>query len=175
MSFLHTVVLSVDSLAAGCALAPLLPRTSQRLAAAALVGTADAAASLLGSLISPAPTGLSVAAPAALALYGISLIAVTSVAGGGRRAANPPGASCARVAGGPTGIVLVALAAALSVDNLLSPGVAANVVAVAACSGGLMLAGLAAGGRLRRGRSSGSPSAWLGAGLVATAWLAVLS
>lgn len=165
MSFMHTVVLSLDSLVGGCALAPLLSRTSQRLVAAGLIGVADAAASLVGSLVSLTPGGLPITAPAALALYGLYLVVVTSLAGRGLRA---------RSALLPPWMVLGALAAALCVDNLLAPGAAPAVVAAGAVSAGLLLAGLAAGARISRDWSPTARGAWLGAGLVAVACLGVL-
>lgn len=175
MSFLHIVLLSLDSLVAGCALAPLLTRASQRVAAAVLVGAADAAASMLGALISLSPHGLPVAAPAVLALYGVYLISVTGLAGRGLRAAEEQGQPLrARSSFVPTWVVLGALAAALSLDNLLSPGAAPAVVALGACSAGVMLAGLVAGGRVSRDWSDTGRRAWLGAGLVAVACLAVV-
>jgi putative Mn2+ efflux pump MntP len=176
MSVMHMVLLSLDSLVAGCALAPLLSRASHRLAAAVLVGSADAAASMLGSLIVVPLGGLPIAASAVIALYGIYLICVTSLAGRGLRVASQLGRSSrAHSAPVPTWVVLVALAVALSIDNLLSAGDAPEFLPVAACSGGLMLVGVAAGGRISRGWSYRARSAWLGAGLVATACLAVLS
>ena len=173
---MHTVVLSTDSLVAGCALAPLLSRTSHRLAAAVLVGAADAAASLVGSLVSLTPGGLPIAAPAVLAIYGVYLIVVTRLAGRGLRAANEPGGQTtpARSAHLPTWMVLGALAAALSVDNLLAPGAAPAVIAAGVFSAALLLTGLAAGARISRGWSSPARGAWLGAGLVAVACLGVL-
>lgn len=172
----HTLVLSLDSLVAGCALAPLLASASHRLAAAILVGSADAAASLLGSLIWLPRHGLVAAAPVMTALYGAYLIVATSLAGCGLRAASEDGRSpLPRARHLPTWMILGALAAALSVDNLLSPGGAQAVGADGLISGALMLCGLCAGARISRCWSCSVRSAWLGAGLVAATSLAVLS
>ena len=110
--------LSVDSLVAGAAVAPLLRRGSHRLAAAAFFGAADGAASLLGAAIAAPLQGLLVMAPAMPALYGVYLIAVSNLAGRGLRAL---GARRGGAAGHlPALAVLGALAVALSLDNLVT-------------------------------------------------------
>ena len=163
MALLDAALLSLDSFLAGCAVAPLLARTSHRLAAAGLFGGADAVASALALTWLP-PQGLLLAAPIMVAAYGAYLLAATALAGRGLRAGHAPG-----------WLVLGALAVALSLDNLLSA--APDPVAVAAAgsaSAALLLLGLIAGARLARRVDVAPRQRWLGAGLATTALLAVL-
>jgi hypothetical protein len=169
MPFTHVPLLGLDSLIAGCALAPLLPSASRRMAAAGLFGVADAAASSLGALVSLPLHGLLGAAPSLPALYAVYVAAAAGLAGRGLEAAERPGR--------PAWVVLGALAAALSVDNFVSPvaGHAASAVAVlGASSAALTLLGLAVGARALRGLPDSTRPAWLAAGVATTACLAVL-
>jgi hypothetical protein len=170
MPLSHVPLLSLDSLIAGCALAPLLPRASGRLAAAGLFGAADAAGSALGALVSLPFHGVLGAAPGLAALYALYLAAATCLAGRGLEAAEKPGPSA--------WVILGALAAALSLDNVASPVAAHAAPAVAVLgvsSAALMLLGLAVGARVLRGLPDRSRSAWLAAGVATTACLAVLA
>ena len=178
MALANAVLLSVDSLIAAVAVAPLLSRASHRVAAVALFGVADGAASFLGTLIAVPLRGLLVAAPAAVALYGVYLIAVTILAGRGLKTASDAGPTD-RVRSGhlPTLAILGALAAAMSVDNLVSGAAegGASVAVLGCTSAALMLLGLWVGGRISHGFSAGRRGAWVGAGLMLTACLALVS
>jgi hypothetical protein len=153
-------LLGIDSLLAGFALAPLLRTARGRLAAAALFGAADAAA----SLVALQHRGLLDAAPAMPALYGVYLLVVGGLALGVRQL--PPLA------------VAAGLAVALSVDNLVSSA-AAHDPWVAAGLGGssaaLLLLGVGIGGRVSSGLPGGRRTAWIGAGLALVACAAVVS
>jgi hypothetical protein len=172
---LTDALLSADSLVAGLAVAPLLHSRSQRLAAAVLFGCADGAASLAGASLAVA---LPAAAPAVVALYGAYLVAVSALAGRGLRAvcdrtlARCAGSGRVRALG-----VLGALAVALSVDNLVSSAAAqgASIVAMGCTSAALTLVGLTVGGRVLRGLPDRRRTGWVGAGVIATAVMAVLS
>lgn len=169
MTLTHAALLSLDSLVAGFALAPLLSSASRRLAAAGLFGAADAAASSLGALVALPLHGVLGAAPGLAALYAVYLAVAIGLAGRGLDAAEKPGL--------PAWAILGALAAALSLDNLASPVGAHAAPAVAVLGAGsaaAMLLGLAAGARVLRGLPDRPRSAWLGAGVATTACLAVL-
>src|SRR4051794_7629984 len=152
MHLAHVAFLSLDSLIAGLAVAPLLTSASSRLAGAALFGVADAAASSLGALVS-----LPLAGAFAPALYAVYITIATTLAARGSR---------------PYGAV-AALAAALSVDNLVPPAAAPAGIQGAA-SAAAMLVGLAIGARVVRGLPERQRTAWLLAGVAATACVAVL-
>ena len=159
------VLLGLDSLVAGLVVAPLLRRSSYRLATAALFGAADAAASLLGTLIAVPLHGLHVVAPVVPALYGLYLLVGVVLAGRSLESAKAMGRAS-------TLPVLCALAVALSVDNLVA-GTGASAVAAGYSSAALMLLGLAVGGRVFDVLCGTRLTAWTGAGLVAIACLAV--
>jgi len=162
LPFTHVALLSIDSLIAGCALAPLLPRASQRLAAAAMFGAADAAASTLGALVSPPLQGVLDPAAAFPALYAVYLAVAIGVAGAATARSRP-------------WLIVAALAVALSLDNLVSPPAThAPAVLVGAASAAAVLLGLAAGARVLRGLPDGRRGAWLVAGVAASACVAVL-
>lgn len=152
MPLLHAGSLSLDSLVAGFALAPLLSRASEWLAASVLFGAADGLASLVGTHV--------VVAPGMVALYGAYVFAVVVVA------------TMFAVSGDRRSLwaVIVAVAVALSVDNLLSPtapapaGVASVVLA---------LLGFVVGARLAAGLRSRLRIAWIGAGLLAAVYLSL--
>jgi hypothetical protein len=158
MPLLHAGSLSLDSLVAGLALAPLLPRGAERVAASVLFGAADGFASLLATLIG----AHLMVAPGVLALYGayvFTAVVVASVfAAPGRRRS--------------LWAILVILAVALSVDNLLSP---AAPVPSGIASFALALIGLAAGARVAGGLRSRMRVAWIGVGLVAAIYLSLAS
>lgn len=163
----HVALLSLDSLVAGCALAPLLPTASRRLAAAGLFGTADAVASSLGALIVLPLGPVLAAAPALPALYAVYLALVTGLAGRGLLEKRE----------GRALPILGALAAALSLDNALSPAVAhspLDVAALGAGSAAAMLLGAAVGVRLLGLLPEDRRGAWLAAGVAASACLAVV-
>ena len=169
MTFTHGALLSLDSLIAGLALAPLLPNASRRLAAAGLFGAADAAASALGTLFALPLQGVLGAVPGLAGLYAVYVALATSLAGRGMGTAEKPRP--------PAFLVVGALAAALSLDNLVSPGAAAGAPGIAvlgATSAASMLLGLAVGARVLRGLPDRSRSAWLAAGVAITACVAVL-
>jgi putative Mn2+ efflux pump MntP len=158
MHLLHAGSLSLDSLVAGLALAPLLPRALEWVAASVLFGAADGFASLVATLIGAHV----VVAPGVVALYGAYVFAVVVVASmfaaSGRRRS--------------LWAVLVMVAVALSVDNLLSPtapvpaGVASFVLA---------LLGLTVGARIAGGLRSRMRITWIGVGLFAAVYLSLVS
>jgi putative Mn2+ efflux pump MntP len=172
---LPDALLSADSLVAGLAVAPLLHRWSYRLAAAVLLGCADGAASFAGASIAISAPGPLVAAPAVVALYGAYLIAVSALAGRGLQALHDRGPATRAGAGKLAALgVLGALAVALSVDNLVASA-GASVVAMGCASAALTLVGLSVGGRVLRGMTDRRRTGWVGAGVIATALMAVLS
>jgi predicted lysophospholipase L1 biosynthesis ABC-type transport system permease subunit len=155
MDLVHAGSLSLDSLVAGLALAPLLPRASERVTASVLFGAADGLASLVATLV-----GTHVVVPAAL--YGAYVFAVvvgatTFVASSRRRSVWP---------------VVATVAVAFSVDNLFSPTAPAPA---GAASFALALLGLAVGVRLTGSLRNRLRIAWIGAGLIAAACLSVVS
>ena len=175
MALTNALVLSFDSLVAGVALAPLLPKASHRLAAVVLFGVTDAAASLAGASIAISPRGLLVVAPGLLALYGVYLVAATTLASHGLRRAKDPGRPTrVRSPQLPRLAIVGALAVALSIDNLLS-AVSGPVVLMGAMSAALMVLGLAVGGRLVRCEGDRPRAAWVGIGLTITACLALVA
>lgn len=159
------VLLGLDSLIAGLVVAPLLRRSSYRLSAAVLFGAADAAASLLGTLIAVPLSGPILVAPGISALYGLYLVTVTLLGARSLESANAMGrASTLPVVG--------ALAIALSADNLVA-GEGTSTAAAGCTSAALMLLGLAVGRRVFDGLPGARRSVWIGAGLIAAALVAV--
>lgn len=178
MLLTHALSLSVDSLVGGAAVAPLVSRASYRVAAAALFGAADAAASLVGGLVAMPLHGLLVVTPAMIALYGAYLVGVSTLAARGLAGIGAVGSAaraCPRQL--PTLLILGALAVALSIDNLVSAaaGQEASVATVGCTSAALALLGLTAGSRLLRGLPDGRRTAWVGVGLLITACAGVLT
>jgi hypothetical protein len=155
MDLVHAGSLSLDSLVAGLALAPLLPRASERVAASVLFGAADGLASLVATLV-----GTHVVVPAAL--YGAYVLAV--VAAGTAFAASSRRRSVLAV--------VATVAVAFSLDNLLSPTAPAPA---GVASFALALLGLVVGARLAGRLQSRLRIAWIGAGLLAAAYLSVAS
>jgi putative Mn2+ efflux pump MntP len=155
MDLVHAGSLSLDSLVAGLALAPLLPRASERLGASVLFGVADGLASLVATLV-----GTHVVVPAAL--YGAYVLAVVVVA-------TTFAASSRRRS---VVAVVATVAVAFSLDNLLSPTAPAPA---GVASFTLALLGLAVGARLAGGLRNRVRIAWIGAGLLAAAYLSVAS
>jgi predicted lysophospholipase L1 biosynthesis ABC-type transport system permease subunit len=155
MDLVHAGSLSLDSLVAGLALAPLLSRASERIAASVLFGAADGLASLVATLV-----GTHVVVPAAL--YGAYVFAVvvtaTAFAASSRRRS--------------VWTVVATVAVAFSVDNLLSPTAPAPA---GVASFALALLGLVVGARLAGGLQRRLRIAWIGAGLLAAAYLSVAS
>jgi hypothetical protein len=155
MDLVHAGSLSLDSLVAGLALAPLLPRASERVAASVLFGAADGLASLVATLV-----GTHVMVPAALYgayVFAVVVVATTFVASSRRRS---------------VWAVVVTVAVAFSVDNLLSP---TAPVPAGVASFTLALFGLVVGARLAGGLRNHLRIAWIGAGLLAAAYLSVAS
>lgn len=155
MDLVHAGSLSLDSLVAGLAFAPLLPRASERVAASVLFGAADGLASLLATLV-----GTHVVVPAAFYgayVFGVVVVAITFVASSRRRSAWA---------------VVATVAVAFSVDNLLSPTapVPAGVASLT-----LALFGFVVGARLAGGLRNRVRIAWIGAGLLAAAYLSLAS
>jgi putative Mn2+ efflux pump MntP len=177
MLLTHALSLSVDSLVGGVAVAPLVRRASYRLAAAAVFGVADAAASLLGGLVATPLHGLLVVTPAMIAVYGAYLLAVSALAARGLAVGAPVGlATLAFPRRLPPFLILGALAVALSIDNLVSAaaGQQAAVGTVGCASAALALLGLTAGSRLHR-LTDTRRMAWVGVGLLITACAGVLT
>ncbi len=167
MPLTDAALLSFDSLVAGCAVAPLVSRTSHRLAAAAAFGAADAAASLAGALLLLSHHGLLAAAPALPALYGACLVAASLLARRELRAGRRPALT-----------VIAVLAAALSVDNLAASAAAhdpAAAIGMGLASGAFVLAGLTIGGRVLHRVPPARRTAWVGAGLATAACSAVVA
>ncbi len=156
MHLLHAGSLSLDSLVAGLALAPLLPRASEWVAASALLGAADGFASLLATLDGTHV----VVAPGMVALYGAYVLAVVVVASmfaaSGRRRS--------------LWAVVAMVALALSLDNLLSPTAPAPAALASAV---LALLGFAVGARLAGSMRSRWRIVWIGAGLLAAVYLSL--
>jgi putative Mn2+ efflux pump MntP len=152
MDLVHAGALSLDSLVAGLALAPLLARASERVAAAVMFGAADGLASLVATLV-----GTHVVVPAAL--YGAYVVAVVGVA-------SAFAASSAR----RSMWVMATVAIAFSIDNLFSP---TAPVPAGVASFALALLGFAVGARLAGGLRNRLRVAWIGTGLLVAACLSV--
>lgn len=142
-----------------------------------MFGAADAAGSLIGATLWPRLPGPLAAVPWLTAVYGLYLLAVTGAAR--RRLELSRGRGRAAASRIPPGAVVVAVAAALSVDNLASPAhaaAAATAIAVNGClSAALAFVGLAMGSAIARRLPDGPRGLWVGAGLVGAACLAVLA
>lgn len=158
MQLIHAGSLSLDSLVAGLALAPLLPRASEWVTASVLLGAADGFASLLATLIGAHV----VVAPAVIVLYGAYVLTVVMAASmfaaSGRRRS--------------LWAVLVMVAVALSLDNLLSP---AAPVPAGVASFALALLGFAIGALLASRLRSYRRVAWIAVGLLAAIYLSTVS
>ncbi len=154
MPFFHAGWLSLDSLVAGLALASLLPRAPERVAASVLFGLADGLASLYATL---SGTHLAVLAGMAVLYCAYALTVVV--------AASAFAASSRRWS---AWAVVATVAVALSLDNLLSPAAPAPAGVASAV---LALLGLAVGARLARGLGSRARVAWVAAGLLAATYL----